>query len=84
MKIYVLSIIDLENVGYSTKDVEVYTNKEEATESMRKQYLKTCEEWGIDDPYEDDNMDHSFTSNYAFIFGEHYWDIFEKEITINQ
>jgi hypothetical protein len=81
MKIYVLTIVDLERVGFNPKDVEVYTDMDSAVASMRKQYLEAFEKWGNGkDPDAQDDSDYQFTNHYAYIFGEHYWDIFEKEV----
>lgn len=81
-KIFILTIVDLDNVGYQTKDVELFSNKETATERMRKLYLEDCKHWGIKDPYDKDTLFHGFSDDYAYIFGESYYDIFEKEIGI--
>lgn len=82
MKIYILTIIDLRDVGYNCKDVKVYTDKASATEEMRKQYLEKFKELrdADEDPYAPDTMDYQFEPSYAYLFGEYYWDIFEKEI----
>lgn len=82
MKIYILAINDLHNVGYNCKDVEVFTKKEDATRRMRELYLKASKELhdADEDPYAPDTMDYQFESSYAYFFREYYWDIFEKEI----
>lgn len=81
-KIYILVFNDLRNNGYNCKDVKVYTDKVSATEEMRKQYLDKFYEYNIRsaDPYEQNTMDYQFTDGYAYLFGEYYWDIFEREI----
>ena len=84
-KIYILTIVDLDGYGYNPKDVEVFPTEEMATERMRELYLKDCKKWGIENPYDDDSdgLMHQFCEGaYAYIFGEHYYDIFEKEIGI--
>jgi len=80
-KIYILVINDLRNVGYNCKDVEVFTKKEDATRRMRELYLKAFKECrGEDeDPY-DGGLDYQYTKDYSYIFGEYYFDIFEKEV----
>ena len=83
-KIYILTINDLNNVGYNCKDVEVFANKEDATERMRELYLDAFNNcWGNnenEDPYDKNTMDYQFADNFAYIFGEYYLDIFEKEV----
>lgn len=79
-KIYILVINDLRNVGYNCKGVEVFTKKEDATERMRELYIENCKELGIDYPYEEDTIEHQFTNDFAYIFGEYYYDIFDKEV----
>lgn len=84
MKIYILVINDLRNVGYNCKDVEVFTDEPSATERMTELYLNAFKDYygedsGID-PFDEDTMDYQLTGKYAYIFGEYYFDIFEKEI----
>lgn len=81
-KIYILVFNDLRNNGYNCKDIKVYTDKVSATEEMRKQYLEKFKELhdANEDPYAPDTMDYQFTDDYAYLFGEYYWDIFEREI----
>lgn len=80
MKIYILVINDIERVGYSCKGVEIFKTIEEAKERMKELYLERCEEWDIKDPLADGNFDYNLGSDYAYIFGEYYLDIFEKEV----
>ena len=81
-KIYILVINDLRNMGYNCKDVEVFTDKADATRRMRELYLKAFKECrGEDeDPYEENCLDYQYTKDYSYIFGEYYFDIFEKEV----
>ena len=81
MKIYILAINDLHNVGYNCKDVEVFTKKEDATRRMRELYLNAFKECYGDeeDPY-DGGLDYQYTKDYSYIFGEYYFDIFEKDV----
>lgn len=32
------------------------------------------------DPYEENCFDYQYTKDYSYIFGEYYFDIFEKEV----
>jgi hypothetical protein len=83
MKIYILAINDLHNVGYNCKDVEVFTKKEDATRRMRELYLNAFKECYGDsdaDPFEENVMDYQYTKDFSYIFGEYYFDIFEKEV----
>ena len=80
MKIYVLVINDLEKVGYSCKGVEVFNTFENAKLRLTELYLDRCKEWNIEDPYEEGAFDYALGSDYAYIFGEYYLDIFEQEI----
>ena len=81
-KIYILTINDIRNTGYNCKDVEVFTEKKNATARMRELYLKAYKDVFGDegDPYEQDSMDYQYTKDFAFVFGEYYLDIFEKEV----
>lgn len=82
-KIYILVFVDLRNNGYNCKDVKVYTDKVSATKEMREQYFDKFRELHDpekEDPFTQDSMDYQFTDGYAYLFGEYYWDIFEKEI----
>ena len=82
-KIFVLVLVDLDNVGYNAKSVDVFPNVECANAEMKKQYLEKCKEELIDNPMNQNSMDYQFSENmYAYIFGKYYWDIFEKEIDI--
>lgn len=38
MKIYILTFVDLNNVGYNPKDVEVFKTREEAVKRMIDDY----------------------------------------------
>ena len=40
MKIYILTIVDLQNVGFNPKDVEVFTDSTKANERMKELYLE--------------------------------------------
>ena len=81
MKIFILVINDLRHVGYNCKDVEVFTEVKKATERMRELYLKACEEMGVEDPYAENTLNNAFAEDsYAYVFGECYLDIFEKEV----
>lgn len=83
-KIYILVINDLRNMGYNCKDVEVFTDNDSADKRMRELYLKAFKECRgeTEDPFNDDtHMDYQYTEGcYSYIFGEYYFDIFEKEI----
>ena len=82
-KIYILTVVDLEKVGYQCSDVRVFNNLEEANEVMASEYNERCKEWDIEDPFEQGTLEFGYDKyNFAFVFGECYWDIFEKEIEI--
>lgn len=83
MKIYILTITDLRDYGYQCKDVEVFTDEPSATERMTELYLNAFKECYGDsdaDPFEENVMDYQLTGRYAYVFGEYYFDIFEKEV----
>lgn len=80
MKIYILVVNDINNVGYNAKDAIPFRTMEEAHDAMEKLYLDACEKAGIENPYEKGGMDYCIVSDYAFIFSDIYLDIFEKEI----
>lgn len=80
MKIYILVVNDINNVGYNAKDAIPFNTIEEAHDAMEKIYLDACEKAGIENPYEKGSMDNCIDRNYAYIFSNIYLDIFEKEI----
>lgn len=49
---------------------------------MRELYLKAYKDVFGDegDPYEENCFDYQYTKDYSYIFGEYYFDIFEKEV----
>ena len=79
-KIYILVVVDVNNVGYNAKDAIPFNTMEEAHDAMEKIYLDACEKAGIETPYEKGSMDYCIDWNYAYIFSGIYLDIFEKEI----
>ena len=82
MKIYILTIVDLENVGFNPKDVEVFTDYTKANERMKELYLEQCKKYGIAEPFNEGAMgcDYGYgEGSYAYTT-DHYFDIFEKEI----
>lgn len=80
MKIFILTNIDLCEVGYNAKDVEVFTEKEKATERMRELYVAACEKCDIKDPFEQHSIMNECSDDFAYVFGKYYFDIFEKEV----
>lgn len=82
-KIYILVFVDLVNMGFNAKSVDVFTDAKIANAEMEKQYLEKCKEEGIESPMDetDYNIGNQFTENgYAYILDKYYWDIFEKEV----
>lgn len=80
MKIYILTIVDLQNVGFNPKDVEVFTDSTKANERMKELYLEQCERYGHEHPFESDDISYGYgEGSYAYTT-DHYFDIFEKEI----
>lgn len=84
MKIYVLTIVDLRNVGFNAKDVEVFTDKGKASARMYQLYNDFAKDYGIEDPFDGEGgITYDFNAEgYAYVFGEYYLDIFEKEIEV--
>ena len=86
MTLYILVINDLRNVGFNAKDVEVFTEVKKATERMRELYLVACKDCHITDPFDENDglsMEHQFVEDgYAYVFGEYYFDIFKKEVSV--
>lgn len=82
MKIYILTIVDLERVGFNPKDVEVFTDADKANERMKELYLEQCERYGIKEPFNEDAMGFDYgygEGSYAYTT-DHYFDIFAKEV----
>lgn len=77
MKIYILSILDLNNYGFGTKDVEVFKTREEAISRMLEDY-KSKGGKSIDP--KNNYPDYCDRYSYAYMESGYYWDIFEKEI----
>lgn len=78
MKIYTLTFNNV-NEGFGTYEVSTFINKEDAVEKMEKEYLEKCKEDNITEPMTP-TLDNQIDEDYAFIFMEYYWDIFETEI----
>lgn len=85
MKIFVLTIIDLHDVGYCPKDVEVFNSREEAGKRMRELYIDYATKAGIETPFDGEHtIDYQFTEDcYASVWDWCYLDIWEKEIGEN-
>lgn len=84
MKIYIVSFVDLENVGYQASEVNVFTSYHDAKEYIEQAYLKACKKEGIEEPFSDEiSIDYGIGFYHAYIFGKYYWDIFDKEMEIN-
>ena len=82
-KIYILVFNDVLNYGYNCKNVNVYTDKMSAVKEMRRQYFDKFREFRdpeSEDPFSPDSIDYAFYDDYAYIIGEYYWDIFEREV----
>lgn len=82
MKIFVLTIVDLRNVGYCPKDVELFATREEAGKRMRELYAEYAEKAQIETPFDGvNNIDYCYEENcYASVWDTCYLDIWEKEI----
>lgn len=82
MKIFVLTIIDLQDVGYCPKDVEVFTTREDAGKRMRELYIKYAEKAKIENPFDGQHtIDYQFAEDcYASVWDYCYLDIWEREI----
>ena len=80
--IFVVTFVDLVNVGYNPSKVKIFDTKEEASEHIKKQYLEKCEVEGIpeNERFAMDTIEHEVADKYAYIFGKYYWDCFEEEI----
>lgn len=78
-KIYILTFVDLNNVGYNPKDVEVFKTREAAVSRMVEDYKS---KGGEDIGTEPDYLNYCDGYSYAYTEGGYYWDIFEKEIEL--
>jgi len=78
--IFIVTFVDLVNVGYNPSNVEVFTSEKEANDYVKAEYLKKCEKQGIDEPYAEDTFDYQLGKGFAYIFGSYYWDVFKKEL----
>lgn len=74
---YILTFVDLVNMGYNVKAVYKFDNKEDASNFMKEQYIHHCLEEHITNPLDNDSFDYEYSNSYAYIFGKYYWDIFE-------
>lgn len=86
MKLHILTIVDLDNVGYTPKDVEVFHSREELNKRMTELYLNACEKRGIEEPFNtDETIDYGYCEySYAYIFGYCYFDAFVKEVSVEE
>ena len=81
MKLYILSLVDIENFGYYSPNPQVFYNREEAVKAMRRDYSLYCAQYSIDTPFAC-SMEHSFYPNLgtAHIANKAYWTISEVNI----
>lgn len=79
MKRYILVINDPGEMGYNCKDVETFPTREEAVQKMTELYRERMKRRGLD-PSANDPLLHGITTDFAFIFGDYYLDIFEKHV----
>ena len=83
VSLYVVTFVDLVNVGYNVSNTKVFFDMEKANAYMEKEYMKKCKEEDIDTPMADNNFDYQFSKNgFAYIMGKYYWDIFENNVFI--
>lgn len=80
MKVFVCTTVDLFNVGYNPSHVDFFNTKSEAYRYLEREYLNHCKKEGIEDPYAEDSFDYQIGSDFAYIFGKYYWDIFEGDV----
>lgn len=85
MKIYIVTHIDLDNVGYTPKEVYTFKTRKDAVEKMKELYEQVTKEKGIEDPYAKDSADYHCDFGdapfipYAFCT-DHYIDFFESDL----
>ena len=60
--------------------VDFFNTKSEAYRYLEREYLNHCKKEGIEDPYAEDSFDYQIGSDFAYIFGKYYWDIFEGDV----
>lgn len=82
-RFFILTLVDLNSVGYRTSNVKLYDDLEKANDEMKRQYLEKCKENNIEEPFSEYYYSHEFEENdYAYIEGKYYWDIFNRDIEI--
>lgn len=81
-KLYIVTYCDMVNYGYGTTTIKTFTNKEDAYNYIRENYLTKCKKECIEQPFDKDSYDYQLEDSYAFIYGKYYWDCFESSITI--
>ena len=79
-ELFILTIVDTNNVGFNPKDVEVFPNYESAEARMTELYNEECERQGLD-PNATDDFDQMNGEWYAYCHGV-YWDIFVKSVGV--
>lgn len=78
-RFFIVTFVDLWNVGYRCSDVKMFDSHEEAYEYMRKKYIEACKNDDLD-PFDLETYENEIGPNYAYIDGKYYWDIFNKDL----
>lgn len=81
-RFFILTFCDLVRYGDGVKDVWMFDNEDEAIQKMNSMYFEKCKEEGIseDEMFDDKSYDFEFGTNYAYLSGRYYWDIFNKDL----
>ena len=85
MKLYIVTIMDINRYGYNPSSVKIFTNELEAKKFIWDSYIEKCVEHHLS-PFEEKGNEimHQMNDsvNYAYIADYYYWDLFEKELEI--
>lgn len=81
-RFYILVEVDVQDYGYNAENVYMFDDKEKAVAKMKELYLiafkKYCNE--NDNPFATDNYSYEFGTDYAYVSGMYYLDIFNKDL----
>lgn len=84
MKLYIVTIVDVNGYGFNPSSVKVFTSEKEAKKFIWDEYVEKCIKWHLS-PFENNDITHQISEGmeYAYIADTYYWDLFEKELEIS-
>ena len=83
MKLYIVTIVDVNGYGFNPSSVKVFTSEKEAKKFIWDEYSEKCVKARLS-PFAENDITHQISDSvdYAYIADTYYWDLFEKELAI--